>query len=84
LQKEASEHGGSSNCPEYLRHADKRLTEEMERCRSYLDASTEPKITRVVETELIFNQVGRRSRSGWWSLRQCAAGCQPQCYGSPA
>ncbi len=29
---------------------------QVERVKSYLDASTEPKVTRVVETELVLNQ----------------------------
>ncbi|GLC32977.1 Cullin-3A [Pleodorina starrii] len=47
----------TSDCPDYLRKAEQRLHEEQERCLAYLDASTEPKITRVVETELLRNQM---------------------------
>lgn len=58
-QKEAQEYITSSDCPEYLRKAEARLGEEAERCGAYLDAnSTEPKITRVVETELLKAQAG--------------------------
>jgi hypothetical protein len=37
--------------------AERRLQEEVERVRAYLDESTEPKITRVAEQELIAKQV---------------------------
>lgn len=37
--------------------AEKRLAEEVERVKNYLDESTEPKITRVAENELIAAQV---------------------------
>ena len=47
----------SSDCPEYLCKAERRLAEEMERVSNYLDPSSEPKITRVVEQQLIGKQV---------------------------
>ncbi|KAG2450508.1 hypothetical protein HYH02_005009 [Chlamydomonas schloesseri] len=57
-RKEAQEYIASSDCPEYLRKAEARLGEEVERCSAYLNAdSTEPKITRVVETELLKAQM---------------------------
>lgn len=37
--------------------AERRLQEEVERVRAYLDESTEPKITKVAEQELIKEQV---------------------------
>jgi cullin 3 len=40
------------------RQAERRLGEEVDRVKHYLDASTEAKITRVVENELIREQVG--------------------------
>lgn len=43
----------------YLMQAEKRLAEEVERVKNYLDESTEPKITRVAENELIAAQVCR-------------------------
>lgn len=55
-QKEAQDFITTSDCPVYLKKADDRLREEQERCAAYLDASTEPKITRVVENELLKNQ----------------------------
>jgi uncharacterized OsmC-like protein len=39
--------------------AERRLQEEVERVRAYLDDSTEPKITKVAEQELIAKQVSR-------------------------
>lgn len=57
MQVEAQEYFSSSDCPEYLRKAERRLAEEAERVTHYLDPSTEAKITRVVETELIGKQV---------------------------
>jgi hypothetical protein len=40
-----------------LLQAERRLAEEVERVKNYLDESTEPKITRVAEHELITVQV---------------------------
>ena len=48
---------GCCDCPEYLRRAEARLVEESERCKAYLDASSEPKITAVVEEELLGRHV---------------------------
>jgi hypothetical protein len=56
LQSEAQQYL-SSDCPEYLRKAEKRLAEEVERVANYLDPSTEAKILKVVDTELVLNQV---------------------------
>jgi hypothetical protein len=39
------------------KQAERRLQEEVERVRAYLDDSTEPKITKVAERELIAKQV---------------------------
>ncbi|MEW5303513.1 MAG: hypothetical protein WDW36_006197 [Sanguina aurantia] len=47
----------SCDSPEYLKKAERRISEEAERVRRYLDASTEAKVTKVVETELILNQM---------------------------
>ena len=57
VQEEAAEFMASSDCPEYLRKAERRLQEEVDRVANYLDPSSEAKITRVVEKELIQNQV---------------------------
>ncbi|XP_009385642.2 cullin-3A isoform X2 [Musa acuminata AAA Group] len=45
------------NCGEYLKKAERRLNEEMERVSQYLDTKTEPKITCVVEKEMIANHM---------------------------
>ncbi|KAJ3677356.1 hypothetical protein LUZ60_003080 [Juncus effusus] len=47
------------NCSNYLKMAEKRLNEEMERVSLYLDPETEPKITAVVEKEMIENHMHR-------------------------
>ncbi|PKA49069.1 Cullin-3B [Apostasia shenzhenica] len=47
------------DCGEYLMKAERRLNEEMERVNQYLDAKTEPKITFVVEKEMIANHMQR-------------------------
>lgn len=54
---EATELITSCDCPEYIRRAERRLTEEQERVKHYLDASTDAKITHRVETELVANQM---------------------------
>lgn len=56
-KKEAQEYATSCDCPEYLRKAERRINEESERVKRYLDPSTEAKVTEVVERELIFNQM---------------------------
>jgi len=57
LQAEAQEYLAGCDCPDYLRKAERRLAEESERVRNYLDPGSDAKITRVVETELIQKQV---------------------------
>lgn len=57
LQAEAQCYIGSSDCPNYLKKAEKRLAEEIERVVNYLDPSSEAHITKVVENELIGKQV---------------------------
>ena len=42
-----------NSCPDYLQKADSRLREEADRVAHYLDASTEPKLRDIIETELI-------------------------------
>lgn len=56
-RKEAAELIVSSDCPQYMRLAERRLGEEVERCGHYLDASSEARVTRVVEAELIVGQM---------------------------
>lgn len=57
-QKEAAEYLQTSDCPEYLAKTERRLGEESERVRFYLDPSTESKVTAVLEAEMIKGQVG--------------------------
>ncbi|XP_068642183.1 cullin-3B-like [Aristolochia californica] len=47
------------DCGEYLKKAERRLNEEMERVSHYLDAKSEAKITNVVEREMIANHMQR-------------------------
>uniref|UniRef100_A0A1J3ITE6 Cullin-3B n=1 Tax=Noccaea caerulescens TaxID=107243 RepID=A0A1J3ITE6_NOCCA len=49
----------SCDCGDYLKKAEKPLTEEVERVAHYLDEKTEPKITSVVEREMIANHIQR-------------------------
>ncbi|EOA34674.1 hypothetical protein CARUB_v10022238mg, partial [Capsella rubella] len=49
----------SCDCGDYLKKAEKPLTEEVERVAHYLDAKSEAKITSVVEREMIANHVQR-------------------------
>lgn len=56
-KKEAAEFLSQNNAPDYMRKAERRLQEEVERVRAYLDESTEPKITKVAEHELIAKQM---------------------------
>ncbi|KAJ6840012.1 cullin-3A-like [Iris pallida] len=47
------------DCGDYLKKAERRLNEEMERVTHYLDAKTEAKITQVVEKEMIASHMQR-------------------------
>ncbi|XP_024977317.1 cullin-3A-like isoform X2 [Cynara cardunculus var. scolymus] len=47
------------DCGDYLKKAEKRLNEEIERVSHYLDAKSEVKITNVVEKEMIESQMSR-------------------------
>uniref|UniRef100_A0A1D1YRK4 Cullin-3B n=1 Tax=Anthurium amnicola TaxID=1678845 RepID=A0A1D1YRK4_9ARAE len=47
------------NCGEYLKKAERRLNEEMDRVTHYLDSKSELKITNVVEREMIANHMQR-------------------------
>ena len=54
---EAQDFISTCDCPEFLRKAERRLSEEADRVTNYLDPSTEQKVTRVVEETLIGQQV---------------------------
>ncbi|GFH23831.1 CULLIN_2 domain-containing protein, partial [Haematococcus lacustris] len=71
-KKEAAEYLATADCPSYLAKVERRLAEESERVKQYLDASTEPKITRVMEHELITQQVEEGSVA-WGSSSARAA-----------
>ncbi|XP_060196818.1 cullin-3A-like [Lycium barbarum] len=47
------------DCGDYLKKAEKRLNEEIDRVSHYLDPKTEAKITNVVEKEMIENHMPR-------------------------
>ena len=84
-QIEAQEFLGSCSCPQYMERAERRLHEEVERVDNYLDPSSEPKITRVVENELIQKQVLPRSAA---APRLLYLACDPhwhalRWYGGP-
>ena len=49
----------SCDCGDYLKKAERRLNEEMERVSHYLDARSLEKITNVVEKEMIENHMHR-------------------------
>nr|GMD51921.1 cullin-3A-like isoform X1 [Ipomoea batatas] len=49
----------SCDCGDYLKKAEKRLNEEIERVSHYLDARSEAKITAVVEKEMIESHMYR-------------------------
>lgn len=50
---ESQEFIASNSCSDYMRKAEARIKEELERVAHYLDPSTEPKIKEVVEKELV-------------------------------
>ncbi|GAV72337.1 Cullin domain-containing protein/Cullin_Nedd8 domain-containing protein [Cephalotus follicularis] len=56
---ESQEFIESCDCGEYLRKAERRLNEEMERVSHYLDPRSEAKITNVVEKEMIESHMQR-------------------------
>ena len=52
-ERESNEKLAECDAATYLRHVERRLQEEYERSQHYLSASSEPKIRRIVEKELI-------------------------------
>lgn len=56
---ESQEYIECCDCADYLKKAERRLNEEIDRVSHYLDAKTEPKITSVVEKEMIANHMLR-------------------------
>ncbi|EEC78114.1 hypothetical protein OsI_17639 [Oryza sativa Indica Group] len=66
LEVSASFYSGESqqfieccDCGEYLKKAERRLAEELERVSQYMDAKTADKITSVVDTEMLANHMQR-------------------------
>ncbi|KAF7809140.1 cullin-3A-like isoform X1 [Senna tora] len=47
------------DCGDYLKKAEKRLNEEIDRVKNYMDSRTEKKITNIVEKEMIENHMYR-------------------------
>ncbi|XP_030954226.1 cullin-3A-like isoform X1 [Quercus lobata] len=56
---ESQQYIESCDCGDYLKKAERRLNEEMERVSHYLDARSLEKITNVVEKEMIENHMHR-------------------------
>ncbi|KAL1569813.1 Cullin-3A [Salvia divinorum] len=56
---ESQEYIECCDCADYLKKAERRLNEEIDRVSHYLDTKTEPKITNVVEKEMIANHMLR-------------------------
>ena len=75
LQAEAQCYIGSSDCPDYLKKAEKRLGEEIERVVNYLDPSSEAHITKVVENELIGKQVRIAAHKSQGTVREPITAC---------
>ncbi|KAM3586793.1 hypothetical protein VKS41_001850 [Umbelopsis sp. WA50703] len=61
----------SRDMAEYLHHADQRLKEEgVERINNYVDASSKPKLVKIVETELLERHVDTILEKGFQALLQ--------------
>lgn len=58
-QIEAQQNLATCDCSDYLKVAERRLHEEMERVKVYLDLRSEPKILAVVEKEMIGSHMKR-------------------------
>jgi cullin 3 len=52
-EKEAAELIDKMDCPEYLRHAERRLKQESDRVEAYLHKTTGPKLAEVVEEKIV-------------------------------
>jgi cullin-4 len=57
-RKEGNEYGAQTDVSDYLKHCERRLEEEAERCTNYLDASTARGLMRVCEQGLIEAHIG--------------------------
>jgi cullin 3 len=54
-RQEAQKYLTESSCSDYLKKVEKRLEEELSRCRAYLSASSEPHMKSIIEQEFITN-----------------------------
>ncbi len=54
---EGSEFMAKNTCPDYLRKAEARVLDEINRSNAYLEPVSEPKLMAVVKDELVANQV---------------------------
>jgi ferritin len=62
----------SRDMAEYLHHADQRLKEEgVERINNYVDASSKPKLVKMVETELLERHVDTILEKGMGHIFTC-------------
>jgi cullin 3 len=52
-KQESQDFIANNTCPDYMRKAEQRLNDERLRVTQYLDSSTEPRLKRITETELI-------------------------------
>lgn len=66
--KEGNEYSAQTDVSDYLKHCERRLAEEAERCANYLDASTSRGLMRVCEQELIEAHIGDILEKGFVDL----------------
>ena len=57
-RKEGNEYSAQTDVSDYLKHCERRLSEEAERCTNYLDASTARGLMRACEQGLIEAHIG--------------------------
>ena len=57
-RKEGNEYSAQTDVSDYLKHCERRLSEEAERCANYLDASTARGLMRACEQGLIEAHIG--------------------------
>jgi len=67
-RKEGNEYSAQTDVSDYLKHCERRLAEEAERCANYLDSSTSRGLMRVCEQELIEAHIGDILEKGFVDL----------------
>ena len=67
-RKEGNEYSAQTDVSDYLKHCERRLEEEAERCKNYLDASTAKSLMRVCEQGLIEAHIGDLLEKGFIDL----------------